>query len=65
MIRNTDGSIGSPCVNWCEMNPRSNYCYGCFRSIEEIANWPVLSEAEKEVVWLALTLRQAIANSSD
>ena len=64
MIRNIDGSIGSPCVNWCEMNAKSSYCYGCFRSIEEIANWSILSEAEKEAVWLALPLRQTTANSS-
>ncbi len=65
MIRNIDGSIGSPCVNWCEMNPTSNYCYGCFRSIDEIAYWSVFSEAEKEAIWLALPLRQATANSND
>jgi hypothetical protein len=65
MIRNLDGSIGSPCINWCEMNPKSNYCFGCFRSIDEIASWSNLSEADKEAVWLALALRQATANSSD
>jgi uncharacterized protein len=65
MIRNLDGSIGSPCVNWCEMNPTSNYCYGCLRNIEEIATWSKLSEAEKEAVWLALPVRQAHANSND
>jgi predicted Fe-S protein YdhL (DUF1289 family) len=47
------------------MNPKSNYCFGCFRSIDEIANWSDLSEADKEAVWLTLALRQATANSSD
>ena len=65
MIRDLQGHIGSPCVNWCEMNPKSNYCFGCFRSIEEIASWSRLSEAEKEAVWLALPLRKVTANSSD
>jgi predicted Fe-S protein YdhL (DUF1289 family) len=65
MIRNLDGSIGSPCVNWCDMNPTSDYCYGCFRSIEEIASWSNLSEAEKEAVWLALPFRQANGNPND
>ncbi|MEY3725253.1 MAG: hypothetical protein RLZZ365_1188 [Pseudomonadota bacterium] len=65
MIRNSDGSIGSPCVSWCEMNPKSNYCFGCFRSIEEIASWSNLSEAEKEAIWLALPLREATENSID
>ncbi len=65
MIRDSQGHIGSPCVNWCEMNPKSNYCFGCFRSIEEIASWSRLSEAEKEAVWLALPLRKVTANSSD
>jgi predicted Fe-S protein YdhL (DUF1289 family) len=47
------------------MNPKSNYCFGCFRSIDEIASWSDLSEADKEAVWLTLALRQATANSSD
>lgn len=58
MIRNSDGSISSPCVNWCEMNLQTNYCLGCYRSIEEISGWVNFSEAEKERIWVSLPSRK-------
>lgn len=65
MIQNSDGSVGSPCVNWCEMNPKTNYCFGCFRNIEEIANWSTLNEAEKKAIWLLLAERKTATAASD
>jgi uncharacterized protein len=40
----------SPCVNICKLDPKSQYCVGCLRSLEEIANWSSFSQAEKELV---------------
>ncbi len=51
MIQNSDGSVASPCINWCEMNPKNQYCFGCYRTIDEIANWGKLSETQKIIVW--------------
>jgi predicted Fe-S protein YdhL (DUF1289 family) len=58
MIKNSDGSVASPCVNWCEMNPKNQFCFGCYRTIDEIANWGKLSEAEKIMVWKNISLRK-------
>jgi predicted Fe-S protein YdhL (DUF1289 family) len=32
------------------MNPTTNYCDGCFRTIEEIIHWSVYSDEEKKQV---------------
>ena len=36
----------SPCINICKLNS-DNMCVGCYRTIEEIASWTKLSDAEK------------------
>lgn len=58
MIKNSDGSVASPCVNWCEMNPKNQFCFGCYRTIDEIANWGKLTETEKIMVWKNISLRK-------
>jgi uncharacterized protein len=40
------------------MDPASGYCYGCARTIEEIAGWLDFTAEEKERILLALTERQ-------
>jgi predicted Fe-S protein YdhL (DUF1289 family) len=65
MIRNPDGSIGSPCVNWCEMNPLNHYCFGCYRSMNEISSWTTFSELEKQGVWDDLQKRKQNLGASD
>ncbi|MFM9882673.1 MAG: DUF1289 domain-containing protein [Burkholderiales bacterium] len=42
--------VPSPCINVCRMNDASGVCEGCFRTIDEIANWSVMSASEKRVV---------------
>jgi uncharacterized protein len=29
----------SPCINICRMDPDNEFCLGCFRTLDEIANW--------------------------
>jgi predicted Fe-S protein YdhL (DUF1289 family) len=48
----------SPCIGVCIMDPASGYCYGCARTIEEIAGWLDFTAEEKERILLALTERQ-------
>jgi predicted Fe-S protein YdhL (DUF1289 family) len=40
------------------MNPKNQFCFGCYRTIDEIANWGKLSEAEKIMVWKNISLRK-------
>lgn len=29
----------SPCINVCELDPRTDVCIGCGRTLDEIAEW--------------------------
>jgi len=40
-------SVSSPCTKVCTMDPRSALCRGCGRTLDEIAQWGGLSEAER------------------
>lgn len=48
----------SPCVGVCHMDPVSGWCEGCLRTLDEIAVWSLLDEAEKKEVCASLVLRQ-------
>jgi len=37
----------SPCNRVCRIDPASGWCIGCRRTLSEIADWPMLSPAEK------------------
>lgn len=37
----------SPCVGICKLDPTTQICIGCRRTIAEIAAWPSLTEAER------------------
>jgi predicted Fe-S protein YdhL (DUF1289 family) len=51
-------SPGSPCINVCEMDERLGLCKGCFRTIEEIASWSSMGEADKHLVMSQLLARR-------
>jgi predicted Fe-S protein YdhL (DUF1289 family) len=40
----------SPCVSVCRLDPKTQVCVGCGRTIAEIASWPTLSEAERAAI---------------
>ena len=48
----------SPCVNVCRMDDASGLCEGCGRTLDEIACWSVLDEAEKRAVLSQLPARK-------
>ncbi|HUJ86453.1 MAG TPA: DUF1289 domain-containing protein [Burkholderiales bacterium] len=50
--------IDSPCINVCHMSPRLGVCTGCCRTLDEIARWSELSEAERRRVTSALPRRR-------
>ena len=53
-------SVQSPCINVCRMDAKSGLCEGCARSLDEIAAWSVMDDAEKQAVWDALPQRRAV-----
>ena len=50
--------VPSPCVNVCKMNPQTQLCEGCFRTLDEIAAWSALSDGEKSAVLAQLPSRR-------
>lgn len=55
------GPLPSPCISICQMHPQSGLCIGCWRTIYEITDWSVASEAKKKQVWLAISQRRSAA----
>jgi len=49
----------SPCASICALDPATGLCRGCFRTIEEIAQWPALSAEERRRVLTAVEERRA------
>jgi uncharacterized protein len=49
----------SPCVSVCLMEPASQLCGGCFRTLDEIAAWSCMDEEGKREVWQRLVQRAA------
>ncbi|MBW8055254.1 MAG: DUF1289 domain-containing protein [Nitrospira sp.] len=70
-IRSTAGSRGvvgnappvhpaepaSPCTNACRLDPRTGWCLGCQRTLDEITGWPTFTRAEKRAVLARLHKR--------
>ena len=52
-----DGYVPSPCVCICTMDPATGLCIGCFRTIDEIAGWSGMADAQKREVWQRLAER--------
>jgi predicted Fe-S protein YdhL (DUF1289 family) len=42
--------ISTPCIKVCEIDPSSRLCRGCGRSLDEIARWGSMREAERLAV---------------
>lgn len=51
-------SVASPCNKVCVMDPQSGYCRGCQRTLDEIARWSQMSEAEQRAVLEAIAARR-------
>lgn len=54
-------SITSPCIRVCSVNPKTNWCDGCMRTLKEIATWSRLSDEERDAVTADLERRREIA----
>lgn len=49
--------VPSPCISVCRMDAATGLCEGCFRTLEEIAEWGMASDAEKRAMWATLVER--------
>jgi len=46
-----EADVPSPCVSICRMDPASQWCEGCFRTLEEIAGWSRMEDQDKREIW--------------
>ncbi|MGL4605290.1 MAG: DUF1289 domain-containing protein [Iodobacter sp.] len=44
----------SPCIAVCSTALGDEICRGCGRSVVEVSTWVMLSDEEKEPIWLRL-----------
>ena len=47
---NFDVVVESPCINICKVDIERDVCIGCGRTLEEIAHWSEMTDADKEYV---------------
>jgi uncharacterized protein len=40
----------SPCISICRMDETTGWCEGCLRTLDEIAVWSLLDDAERQQV---------------
>jgi hypothetical protein len=54
-------SIETPCIAVCMIDPRTSLCFGCGRTLPEIARWHRIDNAERLAIMEALPTRMAEA----
>ena len=54
-------SIETPCIAVCMIDPRTSLCFGCGRTLPEIARWHRMDSAERLTVMSGLAARMADA----
>ena len=47
----------TPCIAVCMIDPRTNLCFGCGRTLPEIARWHRMDSNERQAVMAELTSR--------
>ena len=57
--------IESPCVKICTLDARSGLCFGCGRTIDEIARWTAMGAAERSRVIGELPWRLAAGRRAE
>ncbi|HEY8572644.1 DUF1289 domain-containing protein [Phenylobacterium sp.] len=51
--------IKTPCVKVCVVDGESGLCLGCYRQLNEVAQWARFSEEERERIMAELPDRRA------
>ena len=59
--RRFDTTVASPCIAVCQIDNRTGLCLGCFRNIDEIREWPILTAEQKTEILEKLAQRKAPA----
>ena len=52
--------VDSPCVKLCVIHPNAGLCMGCFRTVEEIADWSAMDPETRKSLILELPSREKL-----
>ena len=52
----------TPCIAVCMIDPKTSLCFGCGRTLPEIARWHRMDTTERRAVMALLPARMAEAN---
>jgi len=68
MLRNCqhydNRDVKSPCRGICTLDDKGK-CIGCFRKLDEIANWSIYSNEEKRIILKKVELRMQLPEYFD
>jgi len=59
----TEARVPSPCIDVCRIDPRTGWCEGCLRTLDEIAAWGALDDTGKRAVWTKLAERRRVVEA--
>jgi predicted Fe-S protein YdhL (DUF1289 family) len=51
--------ISTPCTKVCAVSGQTGQCIGCGRTLQEIARWGAMDEAERKAIMAELPARLA------
>ena len=53
----TGEDVPSPCISVCRMDSAGELCLGCLRTLDEVAAWGRMGDADKRGVWALIARR--------
>lgn len=59
-----ESKLPSPCISVCTMEFSSGLCRGCLRTLDEIADWSTMSDADKRAVWARIEARANVQGAA-
>lgn len=59
MQNNQQTLTESPCNGKCVINPKTNFCDGCFRTIDEIICWMRFTDEQKSCILKKVETRKS------
>lgn len=53
-------AIKTPCIKVCVVDGESGLCMGCYRRLNEVAQWARFTDAERDAILADLPTRRAL-----
>jgi len=58
-VSSSTAPVASPCIDICRMDEPTGWCEGCLRTLDEIAAWGSLTDAQRAELLARLPDRRA------